>query len=139
MRKISNEPYCGFVRLCVLSRPALGFPDFPITELSVLIPNRLCFSDLVRWRRWRAIAEIIAALCLCPSARDPPPIGVLLKIKVKPNSTERWPSGRSPFRSIYPVESVSFCQSFHPCNPLPTHWSAVGRNVPGLLWLNAEC
>jgi hypothetical protein len=32
------------------------------------------------------------------------------------------------FLSFLPVESVSFSWSFHTCNPLPTHRSAVGRN-----------
>src|SRR6476661_6261191 len=54
-----------------------------------------------------------AALCLCPSARAPPPIGVLLKTKAKVQFDR---AVEALFLSFLPTESVSFCRSFYPCN-----------------------
>lgn len=64
-----------------------------------------------------------------PSARYPPPIGAVLKTNAKPQfdrTVDR--AVEALFRLVCLVESVSFWRSFHPCNPLPTHGSAVGRN-----------
>src|ERR1041385_577653 len=55
-------------------------------------------------------------------------LGVLLKTKVKvpfDRAVDR--TVEALFPSFLPAESVSFCWSFQPCNPLPTHHSAVGR------------
>jgi hypothetical protein len=63
----------------------------------------------------------------------PPPIGVLLKTKVKVQFDRTVTERSKPlFGRFYPVESVSFCRSFCPCNPLPTHRSAVGRGRSSL-------
>src|SRR5690349_18661291 len=62
------------------------------------------------------------ALCLCPSARDPTPPYRFVENKsqsaIRPNGHR---TVEALFLSFLPVESVSFCRSFHPCNPLPTY------------------
>jgi hypothetical protein len=82
-----------------------------------------------------AITAILAALCLCPSARDPPRGRTFVENKsqsaIQPNGDR---AVEALFLSFLPVESVLFCRSFHPCNPRPTHdrqWVATFQKLRG--------
>ena len=65
---------------------------------------------------------------------QPPPGGITFVENKRPTPIR--PSGdravEALFLSFLPVESVSFCWSFCPCNPLPTVRSAVGRGMLNL-------
>ena len=77
------------------------------------------------------MSAILQPSACVPQPRPPPPIGVLLKTKVKvqfDRAVDR--AVEALFLSFLPVKSVSICWSFHTCNPLPMPRSAVGRNFP---------
>jgi hypothetical protein len=97
--------------------------------------------------RSRAMTAILAALCLCPSARHPPPIRPLLKTKVKV-PFDRPVTERS--KRFSPVFQGSNRGQFQPCFRFFSVRSAEGRNqvLPKnqvlntnyrLFWLTASC
>ena len=85
------------------------------------------------WQFWQSPV----ALCLCPSARTPPPISVLLKTKVKPQFDRAVTEQSKPF---FPVFQGFNRGQFQSCFPVFTVRSAEGRNGLELpFWLTAEC
>jgi len=84
-----------------------------------------------------AIPAILATLCLCPSAIDPPPISVLLKTKVKPKFDR---TVDRTVEALFPVFQGFNQAQFQPCFLVFTVRSAEGRNRLELpFWLTAEC
>jgi hypothetical protein len=86
---------------------------------------------------WGRITAILATLCLCPSAIDPPPISVLLKTKVKPQFDS--PVDRT-VEVFFPAFQGFNQAQFQPCFLVFAVRSAEGRNGLELpFWLTAEC
>jgi hypothetical protein len=84
-----------------------------------------------------AITAILATLCLRPSARDPTPLDVLLKTKVKPQFDS--PVDRTVEAFFLAFQGFNQAQ-FQPCFLVFAVRSAEGRNGLELpFWLNADC
>jgi hypothetical protein len=90
-----------------------------------------------------AITAILAALCLRPSAIDPPPIDVLLKTKAEPQF-DRTVTDRS--KSFFPFFNRPNRPQFWPDFFVFAVRSAESRNATNprgaqiaALWLNAGC
>ena len=81
------------------------------------------------WQLWQFWQSLCGPL---PATLSQTPTPHMRFVENKRQSAIR-PSGdravEALFPSFLPVESVSFCWSFCPCNPLPAVRSAVGRNA----------
>jgi hypothetical protein len=88
------------------------------------------FSILAITRFWQFRRSLFAALCLRPSAKDPTPLDVLLKTKVKPQfdrAVDRTVEGLfSVFQGFNPAQ-------FQPCFSVFAVRSAEGRNAATFL------
>jgi hypothetical protein len=100
----------------------------------VLISDEFLGFPLSAMSRDDGDPGVLSTLCLCPSARTPPPISVLLKTKVKPQFDR---TVDRTVEALFPAFQGFNQAQFQPCFLVFTVRSAEGYKAAMLL-LNAD-